>query len=203
MLEEVSNRPRPSQAAGALNKPPGRKIHSGESKTLDDAAAIRDCRRGESSAFRYLVERYQNQAMAHAMAILQNRSDAEDALQDALLDAYRALNRFDEQRSFYPWFYTILRNRCLKLAARRSGQTASSEAVEILAGAAADLENTQILGQALKRLPPESREILVLRHLDGLTYQELAERLGIPVGTVMSRLFYARKQLQTNLGGKR
>ena len=76
---------------------------------MDDAAAIRSCRAGDADAFRYLVERYQKHAMAHAVAILGNRTDAEDALQEAFLDAYRALDRFDEGRSFYSWFYTILR----------------------------------------------------------------------------------------------
>jgi RNA polymerase sigma-70 factor (ECF subfamily) len=170
---------------------------------LDDAAAIRSCRRGDANAFRYLVECYQNQAMAHAVAILGNRTDAEDALQEALLDAYRALDRFDERRSFYPWFYTILRNRCLKLAARRGKQSTSAERVEILAGSGEHLDHTLALEQALSELQPESRELLMLRHLDGLTYEELSSRLGIPVGTVMSRLFYARKQLQASLGGKR
>ena len=67
---------------------------------MDDAAAIRSCRGGDATAFRYLVERYQKQALAHAVAILGNRTDAEDALQQAFLDAYRALDRFDERRSF-------------------------------------------------------------------------------------------------------
>ena len=118
------------------------------------------------------------------------------------LDVYRALDRFDERRSFYPWFYTILRNQCLKLAARRGKQSSSHDSVEILAASVEHPEHARALRQALEELQPESREILTLRHLDGLSYEELAGRLGIPVGTVMSRLFYARKRLQANLGGK-
>ena len=170
---------------------------------MDDAAAIRSCRSGDANAFRYLVERYQKQAMAHAVAILGNRTDAEDALQEAFLDAYRALDRFDEGRSFYSWFYTILRYRCWKLVGSRNRQDTAAEDVEILAASGVNLDQTLALGEALARLQVESREILTLRHLDGLSYEELSVRLGIPIGTVMSRLFYARKQLQATLGGKR
>jgi len=170
---------------------------------LDDAAAIRSCRSGDANAFRFLVERYQNQAMAHAVSILGNRTDAEDALQEAFLDAYRALDRFDEGRSFYPWFYTILRNRCWKLMVSRDRDDQAAQNVEILASSGGNPDRALALEEALARLQAESREILTLRHLDGLSYEELSVRLGIPIGTVMSRLFYARKQLQATLGGKR
>ena len=149
------------------------------------------------------MERYQKQALAHAAAILGNRMEAEDAVQEALLDAYRALGHFDERRGFYPWFYTILRNRCWKVLGNRTKRDTAVEDVEILAGADDNLDRTLAVREALARLPAESREILTLRHLDGLSYEELSVRLEIPIGTVMSRLFYARKQLQMNLGGKR
>jgi RNA polymerase sigma-70 factor (ECF subfamily) len=149
------------------------------------------------------MERYQNQAMAHSVAILGNRADAEDALQEAFLDAYRALDGFDEKRSFYPWFYTILRNRCWKLAASRGKHSTSIEDLEILTASDENPEQKLALDEALGKLQPESREILTLRHLDGLSYEELSGRLGVPIGTVMSRLFYARKQLQAKLGAQR
>jgi RNA polymerase sigma-70 factor (ECF subfamily) len=170
---------------------------------LDDATAIRNCRNGDAQAFRHLVEQYQAEALGHAIAILCNRQDAEDALQEAFLSAYRALRRFDEGRRFYPWFYTILRNCCLKLIAGR-GKRDTVPLVEILEkGRDGRVEGAMALEEALLKLPPESREILTLRHLDGLSYEDLAGRLGIPAGTVMSRLFYARKQLRESLGGKR
>ena len=159
---------------------------------MDDVAAIRCCRQGDANAFRHLVERYQTEAMGHA-------------LQEAFLSAYGALGGFDEKRRFYPWFYTILRNCCWKLAARRGKHEASAlEAVEILASTGGGtVEDRLALEQGLRELSPESREILTLRHLDGLSYEELAARLGLPVGTVMSRLFYARKELRERLGGGR
>ena len=164
-----------------------------------DEAAIRRCRTGQSDAFRLLVQRYQSEALAHALAILRNREDALDAVQDAFVDAYRALDRFDTRRPFYPWFYVLLRNRCYKLLAERRKHPATTDLAQhdcaILEGGA----DTTPIEHALAALSAQDREIITLKHLDGLTYRELAERLGIPVGTVMSRLYYARKRLRERL----
>src|SRR6476660_9239153 len=86
---------------------------------MDDPVAIKRCKGGDKDAFRYLVERYQREAMGHALAILADREDALDVVQEAFFDAYQAIGRFDTSRQFYPWFYTILRNRCFKLIAGR------------------------------------------------------------------------------------
>ena len=167
---------------------------------MDDAAAIQDCRAGDTSAFRYLVERYQDQALGHATAILGSAADAQDAVQEAFLDAFRALKRFDASRRFYPWFYTLLRNRCLKAFRGRRGDAVAIDGFEIAAPESGDIVRVR---EALAELSPEDREILTLRHMDGLSYDELAERLGIPRGTVMSRLFYARTRVREKLGGVR
>ena len=82
---------------------------------MEDSVAIERCKRGDKDAFRYLVERYQSEAVGHALAIVVEREDALDVVQEAFLDAYQALARFDTSRQFYPWLYTILRNRCFKL----------------------------------------------------------------------------------------
>jgi RNA polymerase sigma-70 factor, ECF subfamily len=161
---------------------------------MDDQFAIERCRRGEPDAFRFLVERYQSQALGHAIAILRNREDALDCLQEAFLDAFQGLSRFDTGRRFYPWFYILLRNRCYKLANRRRESTPLDE-VALLAPAD---ENPE-LEQALLSLDAEEREVITLRHLDGLSYAELAERLEIPVGTVMSRLYHARRKMRARL----
>ena len=161
---------------------------------MEDAVAIERCRRGEGEAFRFLVERYQSQAIGHAMAILRNREDALDCLQEAFLDAFQALSRFDASRRFYPWFYILLRNRCYKLANRRREGTPLDE-VTLLAPAG---ENPE-LEHALNSLAAEDRELITLRHLDGLSYAELAEHLEIPVGTVMSRLYHARRKMRDRL----
>lgn len=169
---------------------------------MDDATVIEKCLKGEKDAFRFLVEWYQKQAVGHAVAILGNREDALDAAQEAFIDAFQAFKHFDRTRRFYPWFYVLLRNRCYKLTAKKR-ETESIEENEILAPQA-DLPDEErfALEAALISLPEEEREIITLKYLDGLSYQELAERLEIPRGTVMSRLFYARKKLQAKLTGK-
>ena len=169
---------------------------------MDDAAAIHRCRKGEQEAFRHLVEAYQRQAVAHATAILGNRDDAQDAVQEAFVDAFRAIKSFDESRAFYPWFYVLLRNRCYKIAGRRR-EAENIDDVDVVAPRSGPpTEETIALQRALHSLDREDREIVTLKYLDGLSYDELAERLQITKGTVMSRLFHARRRLQTKLGGR-
>jgi len=169
---------------------------------MDDAAAIEKVQKGEREAFRFLVESYQAQAVSHAAAILGNREDAQDAAQEAFIDAFRALRRFDKERRFYPWFYVLLRNRCYKMTAKRR-ETQNLEELEIIAPQNNLPREEQIaLDNALLALSGEEREIIALKYLDGLSYDEISERLEIPRGTVMSRLFYARKQLQAKLERK-
>ena len=168
---------------------------------MDDHAAIKRCRAGDNEAFRHVVERYQAEAIGHATAILGTHEDALDAVQEAFIDAFQALDRLDLSRRFYPWFYVILRNRCYKLAhSRKKRELSSSDEMEILAPAASIRpEESMLLEQAMLELPTEDRELITLRHLDGLSYQELAERLEVPQGTIMSRLYHARKKLRDRL----
>jgi RNA polymerase sigma-70 factor (ECF subfamily) len=168
---------------------------------MDDNAAIQKCRAGEREAFRHLVEHYQAEAIGHAVAILGNREDALDAVQEAFIDAFQALSRFDLGLRFYPWFYAILRHRCFKLAAsRKRRETISTEELEILSPLpGVSREESISLEQALLALTTEQRELVTLKHLDGLSYEELAARFAVPVGTIMSRLYHARKQLRQKL----
>jgi len=166
---------------------------------MDDSKAIQRCKAGETEAFSYLVRKYQSEAIGHAVAILGSLEDALDAVQDAFLDAYQAIGGFDVSRRFYPWLYTILRNRCFKMLASRGKQAATSaDEVEILAQPGEDPARigAEVIDEALRELSAEDRELLTLKHLDGLSYSELAERLSVPSGTVMSRLYYARKRFR-------
>ncbi|MBX3278480.1 MAG: sigma-70 family RNA polymerase sigma factor [Acidobacteria bacterium] len=170
---------------------------------MDDLLAVRKCSAGDWEAFRYLVEKYQARAIGHARSIVGNREDAMDAVQEAFLDAFQALGGFDSQRPFYPWLYAILRNRCFKLlAGRKRIEVSSLEEIqaEILAPASSlSREEALLLEQSLLALSPEDRELITLKHLDGLSYRELAEMLGIAEGTVMSRLYHARQRLRERL----
>jgi RNA polymerase sigma-70 factor (ECF subfamily) len=164
---------------------------------MDDLTAIEKCKAGEIDAFNYLVRKYQPEAIGHAVAILGSREDALDAVQNAFLDAYRKLGRFDISRKFYPWLYTILRNHCFKVLASRSKHAAIClDKTEILAQPPNDESGIEVsvVEQALRELSGQDRELLTLKHLDGLRYHEIAERLAVPLGTVMSRLYYARRR---------
>ena len=166
---------------------------------MDDQAAIERCRAGDVYAFRHVVERYQAEALGHAVAILGNQEDAADAVQEAFVRAFRSLNRFQLDRKFYPWFYIILRHCCFKLANRRQktdSQAAGEPCILTLPEESVKERQTRQLERALSRLTAEDRELITLKHLDGLSYGELAERLGIPSGTAMSRLYYARQRLR-------
>jgi RNA polymerase sigma-70 factor, ECF subfamily len=168
---------------------------------MDDAETIKRCQQGDQEAFRHLVERYQKRAVAHAVAILLNRDDAEDAVQEAFIDAFKAIGWFDTSKPFYPWFYVLLRNRCYKITAKQR-PTERLEEAQLLASQPGVAHDTRLaLENALHSLTREQREIISLKYFSGLSYDELATHLQIPRGTVMSRLFNARQRLQGKLAG--
>src|SRR5688572_455848 len=168
---------------------------------MDDAATIKRCQQGDREAFRHVVERYQKRAVAHALTILLNRDDAEDAVQEAFIDAFKAIGTFDTSRTFYQWFYVLLRNRCYKLIAKRRPAVSLDEALHVTTQRGLVDETRVALEKALHSLTREEREIVSLKYFSGLSYDELATHLQIPRGTVMSRLFYARRKLQRELAG--
>jgi RNA polymerase sigma-70 factor, ECF subfamily len=183
-----------------------------------DLEVIQRVRNGESEAFRFLVERYQGRAYRLALRVLRDEEAARDAVQDAFVKAYTALARFEGRSSFFTWFYRLVMNQCLDARRRdKSGREvafeegggqelepeASVELVPEVDGVsfapAAQLMRKQLLehlARAVEQLPPAARETLLLREVEGLSYAEIASTLSIPKGTVMSRLHYARKQLQ-------
>ena len=168
---------------------------------MDDVAAVRAYRAGDRDAFRHLVERYQGRALVHARLLTRNEDDAADATQDAFVDAFRNLDAFDATRQFYGWFYVLLRNRCFKQRSRRGTRWESGEALP--SGADPGLSERHVdLWRAIDRLAPDAAELIVLKHLEGWTYEELSTALDIPRGTVMSRLYAARQRLLAMLSGE-
>jgi RNA polymerase sigma-70 factor, ECF subfamily len=168
---------------------------------MDDAEAIRACRSGNVDAFRHFVDQYQSRALAHARVLIRNHADAADATQDAFVDAFRGLRNFDPARPFYPWFYVLLRNRCFKQRSRRATRPES----DILPVARVDpgVSEAHIdMWRAIARLEPDEAELVVLKHIDGWTYEELATALDVPRGTIMSRLYAARQRLLALLSGE-
>ncbi|MCK4538244.1 MAG: RNA polymerase sigma factor [Candidatus Krumholzibacteria bacterium] len=158
---------------------------------------------GSSDAFEEIVNISMTRAYSVALSLVGNAEDAKDLSQEAFIAAYRAKKSFDEERPFFPWFYRILRNRCLNFIRSRSkrGEISMDVLIEKDSGvesperAMVRKEDAEALWKALFTLSPEHREIIVLRNFQDLAYREISEVLGISQGTVMSRLFYARKAL--------
>jgi RNA polymerase sigma-70 factor (ECF subfamily) len=168
---------------------------------MNDEAARRACLAGNLDAFRHFVEQYQSRALAHARLLTRNDADAADATQDAFVDAFRNLRAFDPERQFYAWFYVLLRNRCFKQRSRRG--TRSESGIVAPEGITRGVSEESIdLWRAIDRLAPEDAELVALKHIEGWTYEELSKALGIPRGTVMSRLYVARQRLLTLLSGE-
>lgn len=175
---------------------------------LSDAELVRQIRAGETDAFAELVRRTQRQGYRLARRLTRNHEDADDVLQDSYVKAFRALDRLDPGRPFAPWFYTIVGRTALSLL--RSGKVRAaasldepgSEGVIPLADRLADPATAgDVVGRridverAYARLSAEHRVVLALRLEADLSYAEMGETLGIPIGTVMSRLARAREAL--------
>ena len=185
-----------------------------------DGELVERSRRGDREAFRALVERYQRKVAALALGMLRNREDALDIVQDTFTKAYQSLDKFKGDSSFYTWIYRIGVNLCIDHQRRESryvqmGNDQNDAGEEVIPPSPEDLErdqpfelarSTEIgthLVEAINELTPEHRAVILLREVDGLSYEEISQVLDCPKGTVMSRLHYARRQLQARLRGLR
>ncbi len=180
-----------------------------------DATLVRRAQAGDRAAFGELVSRYMRQAYFAALGIVGSHDDALDLSQEAFARAYRARRSIDPDRPFFTWLYQILRRLCFNHARDRNARRArleraaswiESEARERAPSdpsrAAERAELRDRLAVAIQALPAGQREIITLREFQELSYREIAEVTGIPIGTVMSRLYTARKSLAAALGGK-
>jgi RNA polymerase sigma-70 factor, ECF subfamily len=175
--------------------------------TEDEARFVERCLAGDTTAFQPLVERYHRPLFAAAYRLLGDREEARDATQDAFLKAYQALRTFDPRRRFFSWIYRILVNECLNMRRARKPMVPLDARLAATRSNSPDVPAQQadarrILRRALMELSPEQREVIVLRHFEGLSYVELAEAIGVPEKTVKSRLFSARQRLLGLLAGK-
>ena len=172
-----------------------------------DVALVMDIRDGNKKALGKLVERHKKSAFRIALGLVGNKDDAFDISQEAFLRVYRSANTYDESQPFAPWFYTIIANLSRTWLRRRSRRENKMVDVDDVSWLLVDertpeqavikKETVAILRRALKELPFDDREIITLQHFRGMSYDEIAQLLGIPKGTVMSRLYYARKKLAT------
>lgn len=172
-----------------------------------DASLVLQIKAGDKQALAELVERHKRLAYQVALGLVGNKDDAYDISQEAFLRVYRSARTYDSAKPFLPWFYTIISNLCrtwLRRRSRRENRSVDIDDVAYLVFTEDNPERELIqkeaisrLRAALKELPYNDREIIMLQHFRNMSYDEIAQLLGIPRGTVMSRLYYARKKLAT------
>jgi RNA polymerase sigma-70 factor (ECF subfamily) len=179
-----------------------------------DAELVHKARDGDQAAFHELVDRYAGSMFRLAYALVGNAQDAEDVAQETFLGVFRGLQRFEERSSLKTWLTRILLKQAARCRRNRKVRKMTSlEQIvepprptqangEMSAGASKMDLHLDVLA-ALDTLSPEHREIAVLREMQGMSYDEMAEALGVPRGTVESRLFRARQELKERLKGYR
>lgn len=172
---------------------------------------VRESRRGDHDAFRELFDRYQRQVLAVAVGMTGNPDDAMDVAQETFLRAHRNLDRFLGESSFYTWLYRIAVNVAIdskRRDTRRAEVSGDAERIEEMERAertsepdtgASSAELRRAMGAAIDELTPEHKAAIVLREIEGLSYEDISRVMQCSKGTVMSRLHYARKKLQTKL----
>jgi len=182
-----------------------------------DADVIERARKGDHDAFRVLVERYQDRAYRLALRVMRDEEQARDVVQEGFLKVYRSLDRFEGRSGFYTWLYRVIMNLCLDEKRRDRSQRhvewdetapgevdpgtgdAANELYRERSGPAGSLARAELRGivaGAIEQLPDDARQTLLLREVEGLSYAEIAECLGVPKGTVMSRLHHARRRVR-------
>jgi RNA polymerase sigma-70 factor, ECF subfamily len=196
---------------------PGRCVMAAvrEFRALTDIELVGEVLAGRTDLFSILVERNQSKVYAVAYGILREPQAATEVAQEAFIVAFRRLEGFRGESQLWSWLYTITRRLALheaKRATRRPELTLDEPSIREDSGSATRLdlvvskeeeadefvarrELREQLAEAMEELPNKHREILVLRHFEDLSYKEISERLAIPEGTVMSRLFHARKKM--------
>jgi RNA polymerase sigma-70 factor (ECF subfamily) len=170
-------------------------------------------------AFRQLVERHQRRAFAIALALVRDENDARELVQDAFLRVFKNLGTFQGGSSFFTWLYRIITNLSIDLIRKPGRQTSDLEEAHIDSDEGVDFdlpflsrldgadpldivrrrEIAARLQTALDALPSYHRAVIIMREIDGLSYEEMAQVLGVSKGTIMSRLFHARQKLQRAL----
>jgi len=181
-----------------------------------DHKLIIRCREGEEEACRLLLSRYEAYVYRLCYKISGSREDALDFTQEALVKILTGLDNFQLGRPLKPWLRQVTVNVCLNCLKRRAPQTVSLDQPvadgvvlgDTLSGSADDpadaaewQDTREVIQQAVSRLPPQQRLVLVMRHQEGLSYEEIAATTELPLGTVKTYLFRARQQLRSQLAG--
>lgn len=171
-------------------------------KVMNDKQLVESCLQGEVEEFRKIVDKYRGKVMALALNILGNREDAEDACQEAFIQAYRHLERFDVRKSFRSWLYTIITNLCLdQLRKRRRFQRFFSRlrrepSLEGRGQHSRQLPSESLLQGMLQELSFKERAVLYLWAVEGYTSEEISSVIRCSPSTARVHLFKARKKIK-------
>lgn len=184
---------------------------------IDDHELVEAARRGDRDAFRTLFERYHRRAYALAFGVVRHPEDALDVVQDAFIKAHKYLDKFEGHSSFYTWLYRIVMNLAIdhlrkhrrikpvELDEQKLDDTAGDDVLlpKILGSnpgrALMDKQIRARIDAALATLSDNHRAVLIMRELEGMSYEEMAQAMSCSKGTIMSRLFHARKNMQRQL----
>jgi RNA polymerase sigma-70 factor (ECF subfamily) len=176
----------------------------------DDPLLIAECLKGETAAFGSLVRRYQDRLYNTVYRLVDNAEDAQDVVQEAFLHAYQSLDSFKGDSLFFTWLYRIAVNTAISLKRKRrivlslhagrngeSGLEPLDDSETTRPGHALEqVEQERRIQKALNQLSPEHRSVLVLKDMEGQKYEDMAEILQVPIGTIRSRLHRARTELR-------
>ena len=190
------------------------------SSSKGDHDLVRRVQAGDKAAFRALFDKYHRRAFAVAMGVVKNEDDALDAVQEAFVKVHKNIHKFQGSSSFYTWLYRIVMNVSIdhiRKTTRRENQDFDERALHEESEVAGDgalvptvtnanpgkaalrRELGGAIQAALETLPEHHRAVIVLREIEGMSYEEMAVTLEVPKGTIMSRLFHARKKMQEAL----
>ena len=209
-----------SESSGQGNKA-GRGSSQEEQPGEDDAVLVSRAQSGDYKAFDELVTRHRGKVYAMIMNMVKNDADAWDLAQDAFIKAWKALPKFENRSKFSTWLFRIshnvvydkMRKKKIQSEGELDDQLLDANRIDMTAATAPRIiqrpdqamvgnELKERISDALNKLSPEHRETVILREVQGMDYKEIAEIMDSSIGTVMSRLFYARKKLQSLLSNE-
>ena len=213
-----ADRPHDHDVALAVNRASSAASNrrSRQAEAEQDRVIIERAQAGDMDGFRQLVDRYERRAFALAVGLVRDEQDAQEIVQEAFLRVHRNLASFNGSSTFFTWLYRIVANLCIDLMRRpcrretlledRRATTREDESALVSRLDGADpLEHVRRaeiavrIQRALDALPSYHRGVIILREVEGMSYQEMAEVMGVSKGTIMSRLFHARQKLQRAL----
>ncbi len=167
---------------------------------MDDSILIEKIKKGDMEAYEKLVKKYMKKAYNVALYYTKNPTDAWDISQQGFINAWQGIKKFDMKRPFFPWLYAIIKNEALSSfkQERKEDEKKNDLPLKSIDSPEESLikkEKVKRLQEALLKLDKEKQEIIYLRHYAEMSYKEISEALDLPEGTIMSRLYYARKTL--------